>query len=98
MSYGAPPPPPPGYHPAGRSTSGLSIASMVLGICSIVLWWFFGLGIVLGILAVVFGVKERRRAPNGLATAGLVTGIIGLSLSVLFVVFVVISATADVSS
>ena len=98
MSYGAPPPPPPGYQPVARPTNGLSIASLVLGICSIVLWWFFGLGIVLGILAVVFGVKARRRTPNGMATAGLVTGIIGLSLSVLFVVLVVISAASDVSS
>ena len=82
--------PPAGYKPpsrlpqtarpyAGMRTSGKAIASLVLGIVSL-----FCFGVFTGILAIVFGVNaqdEIRRNPSlmgsGLATAGIVTGIIG---------------------
>jgi hypothetical protein len=57
---------------------------MVLGILSLLSGWVFGISIVLGILAVVFAVKGNRRSrqhigqSNGMATAGLVTGILGI--------------------
>ncbi|MEI6166485.1 MAG: DUF4190 domain-containing protein [bacterium] len=74
-------------------TSGFAIASLVLGILSIVPGVYLG-GIVMGILAIVFSrmaVTRIKAQPGvngqGLATAGLVTGIIGLSLSV-FVILI----------
>ncbi len=65
---------------------GKSIAALVMGIISVALYWipyFNIILLVLGILAIVMGVKGRNECPigsangRGLATAGLVLGIIG---------------------
>lgn len=73
----------PGYMP--QPQNGLGTAGMVLGIigtvCSltIVLWW---VGVILGILAIIFGAVGRGRANRGeatnkgAATSGLVLGIV----------------------
>jgi hypothetical protein len=77
-------------------TNGKAVASMVLGILSIALCWLYGIvGLVLGILAIVFGVQGRRRPDgHGMATAGLVTGILGVVFSTFWViVFVAVLAT-----
>lgn len=72
-----------GYPPNPPRSNGMAITSLVLGILSIVSCW---LGVVLGILAVVFSIVARKQisaqAPGtmtgtGMATAGLVTGIVG---------------------
>ena len=63
---------------------GKSIAALVLGICG-----FLGccspiIGLVCGILGIVFGVKGRKdENAQGLATAGLVLGIITVILSLI---------------
>jgi hypothetical protein len=70
-----------------NKSNGYGIASMVLGIMSILVSWivFAGVGgVICGILAIIFSVKQRKSNPNGVATAGLVTGIIGLILSTLW--------------
>lgn len=63
----------------------MATASLVLGIVSVVLAWFglYGtiIGLVCGILAIVFAVKGRKiEAKKSMATAGLVLGIIGTVL------------------
>ena len=96
----APPPPPqtapplplPPRVPAMAQTSGFAVASLVLGILSILPGLYFG-GLAMGILAIVFSRMAMSRINagpgtingQGLATAGLVTGIVGLSLSVLVI-------------
>ncbi|MBE7036200.1 MAG: DUF4190 domain-containing protein [Ruminococcaceae bacterium] len=61
---------------------GLAIASLVCGIVS-----FFCFGIVLGILAVVFGVLAKRQGYRGaMATVGIVLGAIGLALYVIMLI------------
>jgi hypothetical protein len=62
-----------------KQTNGLAIASLVLSI-----FWLFGVG---SILAVIFGVSARRaikrsagtQSGEGLAVAGLVIGIVGIT-------------------
>jgi len=81
---------PPTVTPAGSNpkTSGLAIASLVLGICSIVLC----LGPLAGIPAVITGHRANSKiresggllTGSGMATAGLVTGY--LSVFMIFVV------------
>lgn len=66
---------------------GFSVASLVLGIiaCTIA-WGGIGLGItavVCAIVAIVLAAMARKNGKNGMATAGLVLGIIGLVLSVI---------------
>jgi uncharacterized Tic20 family protein len=86
--------------------NGMGIAAMVLGILSCCLFCFYGvISLVLGVLAVVFGIKGRRRADRGEATnhgqaqAGFITGIIGiilgLAVTVLMVVAIVMAANKD---
>jgi hypothetical protein len=80
----------PGGYPAPTGTgpaNGTATTALVLGILSLVFAvLFFPLGIILGIVAIVLGAMGRGRARQGLATnggaatAGLVTGVIGLLL------------------
>ncbi|GAA2592646.1 MULTISPECIES: DUF4190 domain-containing protein [Streptomyces] len=74
----------PGYGMPMQPSNGLGTSGLVLGIigvvCSLTFFlWFFG--VVLGILAIIFGAVGRGRANRGeatnkgAATAGLVLGI-----------------------
>ena len=85
------PPPPVPLPVRPVQTSGYAIASLVLGILSIVPGVWLG-GLLMGILAIVFSRMAMKRINTsadvngqGLATAGMVTGIVGLSLSVLVI-------------
>lgn len=101
--YGPPPlgQVPPGYgHGYGPQppSSGKAVASMVVGIISIL---FCYLGLILGIVAICLSVSSRndiRRAGpqlrgEGFATAGLVTGIIGTVIWGLVLVFIIIGVS-----
>lgn len=58
---------------------GMAIASLVLGIVS-----FLCFPIVTGVLAIIFGgVAKSKGYTGGMATAGLICGILGLALWVL---------------
>jgi len=84
--------PPPAF--AAPRTSGFAVTALVLGIASITCAGF--VGIILAPLAVVFGVRSRRaisvsngwRTGDGLAVAGIVLGVIGIVISVVYLVFV----------
>lgn len=79
--------------PATGIRNGAGTAALVLGIIAIVLSWTVVGGIVLGILAVVFGIVGRGRASRGeatnrgSATAGIVTGVIGVVLAGALIAF-----------
>lgn len=84
--------------------NGLGTASMVLGILACALFCLYGVvSLVLGVLAVVFGIKGRRKAESGLATnhgqaqAGFVMGIIGIVLGVAVIVLLAIGITAAIN-
>lgn len=69
---------------------GFGIASLVLGIASIVFSWFFILGLVAGILAIIFAAKQRKIKHTGISTGGLVTGIVGTVFSFLYTLFLIV--------
>jgi hypothetical protein len=76
-------------------SNGLSTASLVLGILSILGFWTFGIGILFGLIAVVLGVLGRNRSRNqdggttGRATGGIITGVLGILGGALFIAMVV---------
>lgn len=76
-----------------RSRNGMGIAALVLGLFAVLLSWTIIGGILLGILALIFGLVGRSRAKRGEATnggvsvAGAVVGVVGLLISVGLVVF-----------
>ncbi len=82
-----------------QQTQGKAIAALVLGICSIPGCILYGIpGIILGILAIIFAKQanvaiQEGRAPvtsAGLAKGGLICGIVGLCLSVVYFLFMAI--------
>jgi hypothetical protein len=79
--------------PATGARNGSGTAALVLGIVAVVLCWSVVGGIVLGILAVIFGIVGRGRANRGeatnrgSATAGIVTGVIGIILAGALIAF-----------
>ena len=89
-----PPPPPPPYPPYGyqyvppRPTNGMAIAAMVCGIV--------GVCSPLGILGVIFGtiakrqIRETGEGGDGMATAGLVTGWIGIAATVVWIGYYIV--------
>ena len=58
----------------------MNIASLVLGIISIVSSLFWYITLPTGILAIIFGVKAAKISGSKLAKAGMITGIVGVSL------------------
>ena len=71
-----------------RQGKGMGIASMVLGITSFVPGCCFVslyLNFVLAILAVIFGVIGRKRPGRGMATTGLVLGILNIAIPLMLV-------------
>jgi heme/copper-type cytochrome/quinol oxidase subunit 2 len=84
-------------------SNGVGTAALVLGIVSVVGFCLYGIvGLVTGILAIVFGVKGRRKADNGEATnrgaasAGLILGWIGSVLGLLVLAAIVIAIVVGV--
>lgn len=63
--------------------SPFNVASLTLGIISIVTALFWYLTLPTGILAIIFGAKAIKRTGSKVGKAGLITGIIGLSLFLL---------------
>lgn len=75
-----------------KSTSGMSVSSMVLGIVGIVFVWAPFLGVICAILGIIFGgigISQTKKNPNltgrGMAIAGLVCGIIGIAVWVIVI-------------
>ncbi len=65
-----------------KEKTGMPVASLVLGIISIVTNLFWYITLITGILAIVFGAKSAKKTGSKIGKAGLITGIIGISLFV----------------
>tara|TARA_Y100001935_G_C17257228_1_gene484309 strand:- start:255 stop:542 length:288 start_codon:yes stop_codon:yes gene_type:complete len=76
-----------------NQNNGMAIASMVCGICSVVLYFFFG--IVLAVIAVILGhvhlsninKNPKQYGGKGMAIAGLVCGYVSIGFSVIGLLF-----------
>lgn len=66
------------HNPTGQAT-----ASLITGLCGLIGIWIPLIGMILGIVAICTGLRGRHSTSKGMATAGLVLGIIFLVLSVL---------------
>jgi hypothetical protein len=73
-----------------KTGNGMGIASLVLGICSIVICCCYGIGIIPSVLALIFGILQQRKNPNGIATAGIVLGIVGILCNLVFLIYMII--------
>jgi len=78
------------------NTSAMGIASLVLGIISILTALFWYLTLPTSILAIVFGVKSIHKAGSKLGKAGMITGIVGISLfAFIYISLILIIALAS---
>lgn len=66
-----------------KVSSAKKIASSVLGIISILFATFYYISLPAGILAIMLGVKALKVENSGMSKAGIILGIIGLTLCVL---------------
>ena len=87
-----------------NSAKSKGVASLVLGILSLVVVWFgYGslLAMILSIIGIVLGVGARKELTpdqgRGLATAGMICSIIGLVLSTLWLLACVLCIGAFAS-
>ncbi|MFG3509869.1 DUF4190 domain-containing protein [Streptomyces sp. NPDC047821] len=89
----------PGWAPA--PANGMGITALVLGIIAVVLFCFWGLGIILGVLALIFGVIGRKKAQrgeannHGMALAGIILGAVGIVISGAFLAFLIWSIVTE---
>ncbi|THA68205.1 DUF4190 domain-containing protein [Streptomyces sp. A0958] len=97
----------PGYPGYGQTwggpqpENGMGVASLVLGIIATVGFCLFGFGIVLGVLALIFGLIGRGRVRDGaadnggVALAGVILGSIGIVVSAAFLGLTIWAANTD---
>ena len=67
----------------------IHIISLVLGIISIVTSLFWYMTIPTGVIAIVLGVKSAKKFGSKLGKAGMITGIVGLSLFVFIYLLII---------
>lgn len=76
------------------SGQGLAIASLTLGIVTIIISLAWFISILTGALAIIFGAVSLKSAGRGKALAGIITGSVGIVLSVLLIVLVIVAVPA----
>lgn len=69
-----------------KKRNGKAIAALVCGILAIVNAGTVILGIGCGIAAIILAIMARKQEKSGMATAGLVTGIVGVALSIVMII------------
>ena len=63
-----------------KRKSGMPVASLTLGIVSIVTALFWYITLPTGVLAIIFGAISAKKLGSKLGKAGLITGIVGLAM------------------
>lgn len=78
-----------------NNSNGLGIASLILGICSIAICCCYGIGAIPAIIGLILGILQNKKNANGIATAGIVLGIIGILLNVVWLIYMIIFLSED---
>jgi len=76
-----------GFQPQQQPGAGMAIASMVLGIVSLVIFCFWYIAVPCAIVGVVLGAVSLKRKAHGkgMAVAGVVTSLIAIAIAVVAV-------------
>ncbi len=96
QNFGPTPPPPPippvpPCEPAKNKYDSFALTGMILGIIGLVCVGSLTFGIPCSVLAIIFSaIAKKHSRGGGKATAGLVTGIIGVALTILTILWCVL--------
>lgn len=82
------------FKPGDPSKNWMGILAMILGILSILICCLWYLSLIFGLGGLIFGIIGRKSQQKGMATAGMVTGIIGLFISLIVIIFIVFAVAA----
>lgn len=83
------------YSKDNRGYSAMPVASLALGIISILTTLFWYMSIIAGVLAIVFGVKSIHRTASKLGKAGMILGIVGISICLVIYLFLTFAILMD---
>lgn len=83
------------YSKDNRGYSAMPSASLALGIISILTTLFWYMSIIAGVLAIVFGVKSIHRTASKLGKAGMILGIVGISICLVIYLFLTFAILMD---
>jgi len=72
-----------------NSTTGFGIAGFILGLLSVLLFWFYIIGPLLGIVGLIFSIIQIKKNKTKLSIAGLILSIIGIILGVFMIIALV---------
>lgn len=81
--------------PLTTNNNGMGIASLILGICSIAICCCYGVGAIPAIIGLILGILQNKKNANGIATAGIILGIIGILLNVVWLIYMIIFLSED---
>lgn len=81
--------------PLTNNNNGMGIASLILGICSIAICCCYGVGAIPAIIGLILGILQNKKNANGIATAGIILGIIGILLNVVWLIYMIIFLSED---
>ena len=73
---------------------GTGAGSLVCGILGLIFCWVPFLGLILNIVAIALYGSSHKYGPNGMATAGLVLGIIGIIVSIIVTIVMLVAFAA----
>ena len=68
--------------PPAEPNKTLAVIALVLGIVSVLGFWSVGIGIITGVIGLVFGILALTKKEGGMAVAGVVLSAVGLLMSV----------------
>ncbi len=78
-------------HVVKDRTSGFAVASLVLGILSLLMGWIPAVGWIIIVLAIIFGIvgivqtREKHVHGRAMAIAGIILAVVALIIIILFV-------------
>ena len=86
--------------PAAPKTPVLGIIGMILGILGVLISIFGGFGLLFSIAAIVLGFlgRAKERAAKGFWLTALITGFVGVLISVGWIIFYVVAIAAGIGS